>query len=429
MVAHLQRGIYYAPHQEVGNSYCSIFLRIAPNVTAEESGRIISQLWKTLKDLELGTVKDITTHSRKLKSGNLTALLGFTSRIFTLEGVRKGVPAMLNESQFSPEVRGGGPIFEGLRLYYGPWVTHNHILSDHLVIQLIADSDFYTFRALNEVCREMHRLGKLTAPRDILKITGFYSGFRRDDGRSWLGFHDGVSNMRSSERLAAITISESKVRGDDLWTASGTYMAYAKIIINLRAWDETDIEKQEIIIGRDKQTGCPLVGIDRSGKPIKLKTCPVPGSADILDPGNERFRDHPPYGFQSLPTGASDKKLESSHIGVTRKIYGTSRSDPSTRIYRQGFEFVDTSSNASEPRVGLNFVSFQWSPSNFFNSLKYPSLKGTLQINEKYIPEFEDFLSVESAGIFLVPPVKKGDLFPGANIFFDDTKYAQLPST
>lgn len=423
MVSNLQSGIYYGPNQQVGNSYCSTFLQLASNITAEEAGNVITQLWKTLKDLEVGIVKNLSIPPRKLSSGNLTTLLGFTSRIFALEGIKKKAPSFLNELNFRPpEARGGGSIFEGLRLSYGPTINYNHVLDDHIVIQFIADSEFYTNRALNELFREVHRLSKSTAPRQILKITGIYPGFRRNDGRGWLGFHDGLSNLRSTERLSAISISETKLKGQDLWTSNGTYMVFARIIINLQAWDETEVEKQEIIIGRDKQTGCPLLGIDQTGKAVKQKTCPIPGTVDIMDPGNERFRDHPPYGYQNLPYGLSDKKLESSHIGVTHKTYGINKGDPSTRIYRQGFEFIEPWDNVSGLRVGLNFVSFQWSPKNFFDSLKYPSSNGLSENTERYVPYLEDFLFVESGGILFVPPVRQGDLFPGENIFVDDTR-------
>jgi Dyp-type peroxidase family len=420
MVNHLQRGIYYGPNEQPGNSYCSIFLRVAHNNTAEDVGNVLAQLWKTLKDLELGSVMGISIPSRKLNSGNLSTMLGFTPNIFSLEGVQEKVPTLLKEWSLSPpNTVGGGPIFEGLKLSYGPTVNRNHILDDHIVIQLIADSEFYTFRALNEICRQLRGLDKLTAPHKILKMTGFYPGFRRSDGRSWLGFHDGVSNMRSTERFSAIAISGKKVKGDDIWTANGTYMAYARIAINLSAWDEIDIEKQEVIIGRDKQTGCPLVGIDQYGKVVKPKSCPIPGSVDILDPGNEKFRDHPPYGFQNLAPGLSDKDLESSHIGATNRIYGKSRNDPTARIYRQGFEFIEPSNNSHGLKVGLNFVSFQWSPGNFFNALKYPSIKRFGLNPDQHIPYLEDFLSVESAGILLVPPIVNENLFPGASIFLD----------
>ena len=47
----------------------------------------------------------------------------------------------------------------------------------------------------------------LNRSNGCLVLTKFYTGFQRDDGRSWLGFHDELSNMRDAEeRKDAISI-------------------------------------------------------------------------------------------------------------------------------------------------------------------------------------------------------------------------------
>ena len=421
MAGQLQSGIYYGPKQQVGNSYCAIFFRINANTSALEAVTVIAELWETLKDLERGIVK-YSPKTRNLQSGNLTTLLGFTPRIFSLEGVLRNQPSVMNESNFNePQSKGGGPIFEGSRIQYGPKVIDNHVPDDHMVIQFIADNEFFTLRALNELWRDLNQLYKLTAPRRTLQITAYYTGFKRHDGRSWLGFHDGISNIKSAERVSAIAISNAKLKGHDLWTINGTFMAFARMIIDLQSWDEIDIAKQEIIIGRDKQTGCPIIGIDTNGKPIKDKKCPVFGTNDILDPGNERFRDHPPYGYQNLPAGISDKLLERSHIGVTRKLFRTRQVMFPERIYRQSFEFVEPWNPSSGLKLGMNFVSFQWSPKNFFSSLTYPSTFAPPATKiENQIPTLEDFTYVEAGGIFFIPPLEKGELFPGSSILVDN---------
>jgi len=56
-------------------------------------------------------------------------------------------------------------------------------------------------------------------------LTGFYGGFQRDDGR-WIDFHDGLSNMKSSEREGAITIKPSPIL--EQWTEGGTYLAFLR---------------------------------------------------------------------------------------------------------------------------------------------------------------------------------------------------------
>ena len=39
-------------------------------------------------------------------------------------------------------------------------------------------------------------------------MRSFFTGFNRPDGSGWLGFHDGVSNIRVSERLKRIQIDK-----------------------------------------------------------------------------------------------------------------------------------------------------------------------------------------------------------------------------
>ena len=85
-----------------------------------------------------------------------------------------------------------------------------------------------------------------------------------------------------------------------------------------------------------------------------------PGTHEITDPGNEYFRDHPQYGLQYLPIGVSDKILQNSHIATTRatnKIPGQPFSP--SRIFRQGFQFIESSNTGPGFKMGLNFVSFQ----------------------------------------------------------------------
>ena len=51
-------------------------------------------------------------------------------------------------------------------------------------------------------------------------------------------------------------------------------MAFLRISLNLEMWEDTEIEKQETIIGRDKETGCPLIGVDQNDRPVKDEDVP-----------------------------------------------------------------------------------------------------------------------------------------------------------
>src|SRR6185436_15347890 len=84
-----------------------------------------------------------------------------------------------------------------------------------LLLQLTGATQHAVARAAVEVA-------KLIAERALpLRAAGGYDGFLRDDGRSWIGFHDGVSNVEPSQRLAAVTC-----QGEPEWLRGGTTLAF-----------------------------------------------------------------------------------------------------------------------------------------------------------------------------------------------------------
>ena len=187
-----------------------------------------------------------------------------------------------------------------------------------------------------------------------LRITGLYNGFQREDQRNWLGFHDGVSNLKPNERPQVIFINQRHLHPYDKWSINGSYFAFMRIAVNLETWEDVPLYSQEIIIGRDKQTGCPLIGVNKNGKPLKDSRCPIPGTSEVIDHGNEYFRNHPPYSHRP-----DAKILQQSHIGRTNPKHQIPVGDNrSLRIYRQGFEFQKMSEVSPGFVAGLNFVSF-----------------------------------------------------------------------
>ena len=48
---------------------------------------------------------------------------------------------------------------------------------------------------------------------------------------------------------------------------------------------------QELIIGRKKLTGCPIIGVSQSGDPIGDIGCPKVGTTEVIEKGNEVFRE------------------------------------------------------------------------------------------------------------------------------------------
>jgi Dyp-type peroxidase family len=435
MVRKLQKGIYYREEHPLlkpgvilqnqkllrNDSFAILFLRVAEGSKANHVGQSLHKLWKMYESLQKGNMRDLPNHS--VPTGKLSVLIGYGPNIFTLPDVRKKLPNDLKDSQFLPPGKvGGGPILNGSGIKYADDVHQNLGTSEHIAVQFISNTQLATYRAVVETWKHL-RYNNIE--KEPLHFTGFYTGFQRDDGRSWLGFHDGVSNMKSDkERVEAIAISKlsNNLKPEDFWTKYGTYLAFLRIEIDLDVWQKIQRKHQELIVGRDKLTGCPLVGVDKRGIPIKKEGYPTKLGIDAED-----LRDHTDFFKKPdvsnkakaiLDVNTTFKILNQSHIGRTRHIDGiSSKEATSRRIFRQGFEFLEPLHNPTKPfRAGLNFVSFQNDPGRLFFILTDPNWMGNANFGGD--PDnkqgMDRFLSVLAAGVFFVPPVEKP--FPGASI-------------
>jgi deferrochelatase/peroxidase EfeB len=122
-----------------------------------------------------------------------------------------------------------------------------------VAIQLTADTELALARAIVEIDQaiRVHRLPIL--------FHEVYGGFHRDDRRSWIGFHDGINNMPSDQRLQAMHVLRDL---DTPWIEGGTYMAFLRVDVDLDTWRAFDRTTQEALVGRDKLSGAPLVRIE-----------------------------------------------------------------------------------------------------------------------------------------------------------------------
>ena len=245
-----------------------------------------------------------------------------------------------------------------------------------------------------------------------MKLSGYYNGFQRTDERNMLDFLDGISNLDPTEREGIIFNTEAPTIGltnllpPDLsmiethkkMLKDSTYMCFLRILVDFLAWRSIDGKEQSKIVGRDKITGCPL---DSQSPDKPVTGCPISGSNSILDRGNSQFRDY-------------NKFLEKSHINRVRKF-----DNNRIRIFRQGYNFFDSTDDYPYIKVGLNFVSFQ-------NDL---SRLHTILTNDQWMGgatfggignELANMFKIESAGMFFVPPMN--DKFPGSEIFEPDNR-------
>jgi len=404
----------------MGNhSYAIIFLRVLHNTHAREVGYALKRLWHMYELLKKGKVTDLPNCS--IPNGRISVLIGYGPKIFKIRGAKKKVPRDFDGLQFLP-ANSEKPILHGSGIKYVKGTCVNLGISEHIAIQLISETQLAANRAIVETWKHISGFDHTNR---YLQLTKFYTGFQRDDGRSWLGFHDELSNMRNpKERKDAISINRlyNQLRPDDFWTVGGTYMSFLRTEIDLGVWQKIERKHQELIVGRDKLFGRPLIGVDRRGNPLTAGNLTKPSSADTYIP---KYHDHPDYFklpkvsnklVKRLDTNKSIGILSQSHIGRTRHMGEINSKDPSSRrIFRQGFEFIDPLTDSEKMvKVGLNFVSFQNDPRRLFFILSDPRWLGNSNFGA--FPNLsKNLLSVQASGMFFVPPVER--VFPGYSIF------------
>jgi len=436
----LQEGIYYQEHTTPGKFFCLLFLKANETLDATEIGDCFARLWDMYLNLKKGIVGDLPGHKMLGSSeipghGNLTVLVGYGRNIFKenyIKGIKKEIPSDYKNFKFKePSSAGGGKILDTAGLSYSSDIDKNYATED-IVIQFIADTQLAVNRCILETWKFLFDENKKTNKSSIFLLHSF-SGFQREDRRSMLDFHDGLSNMPSGKvesgpgqsprypRYDAIRIKEQPIE-EDKWTQNGTYLAFLRIAVDLGIWRKIPSSTQEIIIGRDKLSGCPIVDIDSNGNPIPISGCPIEGTIEVIEKGNEKF-----HNFERTDI---KPKLETSHIMRANFNRAENTSDPSTlRIFRQGYEFFEQIKEFPCFRWGLNFVSFQDEPSRLFRMLRQPGWLGNTNFGGNPnspdasgsvlpIEGMDKLLSVRAAGIYLVPPLDSKEKFPGYSIFF-----------
>lgn len=286
-----------------------------------------------------------------------------------------------------------GP-FPALRWADG--AEHNHGEAD-IAVQLTADREAGVACAAVEIWK---LLQDLNSP---LHIAGSYGGFGRPDGRGWLEFHDGVSNIEASHRPQALVAS-----ADPAWMAGGTYLAFLRLSIDLAAWRSLTRVEQQLIVGRDKLTGGAVLATEEDAF---ARVCPIPAS-----PPGEGASDREIAEYIDPPQ-TTDPLIEASHVHRANQNRASPTAPGAFRIYRQGYEFLDYI-GPDGPRLGLNFVSFQRDLMAVQHLLHLPGWLGDVNFGGPVDPEGDEprqvpFIEVFAGGFYAVPPI--GAQFPGAD--------------
>jgi deferrochelatase/peroxidase EfeB len=354
-----------------------------------------------LANLRTGAVRDLAGQDEEQTAkaagelGETDSLVAFGARLF--DHPRHEPPLVVaSRPSYLVSLRDDGDPFPAVE-----WSSERdrHGGEADVVIQLTGPSDAAVNRAVVEIW-------KLVVDEKLpITIVTSFAGFSRRDGRGWLDFHDGASNIQSSERLVAI-----EATADPAWMAGGTYMAFLRFAVDLFAWRALTRAQQELIVGRDKLTGEPILSTRRcpSGEILPVTEAPTPHEETA--PAGADFRE---------PPEVSDPIVKASHLQRASRNRASPWAPAGQRIYRQGYEFLE-SLNADGITLGLNFVSFQADLGTLRRVLHLPGWLADVNFGGPAKPAAGDppsvqLLSLLAGGLYCVPP--RETPFPGAQLF------------
>lgn len=408
----LQEGIFHARGTRPPANLGILFLRVAEGVSATAVGDTLAALWQIYEELKKGRIRDLP--DTQLPTGDLNVSIGFGPNSFDLPGARRRLPQGLSaEFGFRSAAPGGGnPLLIGSGLSYEVGLAKNPATED-VVVQFLGNTPLSVQRPMVETWKLLHESADPQTGLPRLQMTAFFTGFHREDRRSWIDFHDGVSNPRKGQqRREVVEVKPDDTSSTDAWTRGGSYMTFMRLPVRLPTWVALDRSEQEAIVGRDKVTGCSF---DRrvQGSLAPIAGCPVGSTREVVEPGNESFRE-PPDG---VPT-----EIAQSHVQRANHHRQDFANRESLRIYRQGYEFGETTVNGL-PRIGLNFVAFHDSPFRIRELLTRPTWLGGVNFGGS-TSDSPTLIDVAAAGIYLLPPVVEGELFPGSGIFLETAEAA-----
>lgn len=383
----IQPGIYHRSDEKPPLAYRLVVLNADRRATPDAVAEGITSLWNAVNALPRGEVSELKGQPDKHHQATMTqfsdlrVMIGYGRRLFDLDvrdipltsRERPAYLSYLNERMAFPQF---------------DWSNDRSGGEGDFALQLTASS----VAAVNCAAVEVW---KMIDDNEVpFKILITFDGFARPDGRGWLEFHDGVSNMASRFRGDAITAD----RPD--WMEGGTYMAFLRVRVDLSAWRALGRRRQEIAVGRDKLTGAALVAVaeDEAGN-----LTPVSRRFDPNDPSETaEWRD---------PSQRHDRHLERSHIHRSNQSRSTPAAPGSFRMFRQGYEFL-SGLDATGPQLGLNFVSFQRDLRTFHHVMSAPGWLGDTSFGGE-APD--QMLVLEAGGFYAVPPIDEP--FPGHILF------------
>ncbi|MEO9649389.1 MAG: hypothetical protein ABJ360_03530 [Roseobacter sp.] len=411
----MQEGIYW--QGGMPPAFRLLQLNVVSGASSGEVHDAIGALWAMLSALRRGEVNDLRKELRPhdpdvvLNGGDLEVLIGFGARLFDDE---IHSPALVNKSEQPRRLkylRSKNPAAPFNRLKWrdanDPQLDpsqQNSTQSD-LALQFTGNSELTVNRAIVEVEKAIND------QKMPLQFANFFSGFRREDKRSWIDFHDGINNMTPEERLVAMEVGTT----DRSWLKGGTYMSFLRIHVNLELWRAIPRNVQELVVGRDKLTACPITDTTQVSDespilPVFQGGCPL--GHELPDDMSHEFRS---------PPQPSDAIAQTAHIFRSNLNRGSPVQPANNRIYRQGYEFLESDAKMGLLH-GLNFVGFHRTPKFITDILSQDFWMGDanfggLEGEDETRPPSIALMELLHGCYYAVPPSNMP--FPGAGLFVE----------
>ena len=273
-----------------------------------------------------------------LGAARLTLTFGFGAGLFTKEGKDRYGLAV-----HRPDALVDMPVFNGDQMQ--PERT-----GGDLSVQACADDPQVAFHAIRQLARMAGQAAHLRWVQ-----TGFTSNYAAEDTpRNLMGFKDGTQNpiaVRPAEKSGGVTRLNPQSPDDVVWVGTegpswmrgGSYVVVRRIRIALEHWDTTDVEFQELTIGRHKYSGAPL-GRTSEFDPLDLDAVDEDGNPVIPDNAHVR-----------LATASTNDGAEMLRRGYSYND-GVNVTAERWPPWRQGLEYD----------AGLLFICYQRDPRTSF---------------------------------------------------------------
>ena len=408
----LQRGIYWDRGQTPPRHFAIAFLKATAGADAAAVGGCLDALASLWNGLREGIVPELG--ELRVPPSDFEWLIGYGTKTFALDGRSPGrvrphplrFPNLFNSVQ--PGI--GGPVVANSGIRFASELALNPA-TEEVAVQLTGATPLSVNRALVETWKLLEEMRDPVTERAPLALSASFTGFNREDHRSWIGFHDGVSNLAPDQRRSAIAVQETGLSNKDAWTKDGTYLVFMRLAVDLRLWGAVAPTEQEILVGRTKITGCPLTRVE-NGVPTPVEGCPAHGSTEVSGPGNGNQPSNQPF---QEPTDGVDQTIRQSHVQRANH-HGDPSPRGGQRFFRQGYEYLEPPVPGKPLQAGLNFVSFQEHPERLFATLTRDSWLGGTNFGGNPGP---DLITAYGAGVYFCPAQEEGEAFPGRSIFFE----------